>query len=70
MACSSRPNVLVDTGQVGFNVFRAITSIANTLAFAVDLSIHLSMFIYQKCKIRHMEHTLVQSKSEWCNKTH
>jgi len=28
-----------------------------------------SMLISQKSQIRNMEHTLVQSKSEWCNKT-
>jgi len=30
---------------------------------------HPSMFISQKSQSRNMEHTLVQSKSEWCNKT-
>ena len=32
-------------------------------------SIHPSMFISQKRQIRHMRHTLVQTISEWCNKT-
>ena len=37
--------------------------------FTDNLPIHPSMFISQKSQIRNMEHTLVQSKSEWCNKT-
>ena len=31
-------------------------------------SIHPSMFISQKSQIRHVQHALIRTKSEWCNK--
>ena len=49
---------LLDTGWV--------TWLENPVS---DIAIHPSMFISQKSQIRHMQHTLVQSKSKWCNKT-
>ena len=35
-----------------------------------SVQVHPSMFISQKSQIRNMEHTLVQSKSEWCKDSH
>jgi len=42
---------------------------SNDVIFKVPSRRNPSMFISQKRQIRHTQHTLVQSKSEWCHKT-
>ena len=53
---------------VSFSLYCSFSS-SSSSQLSEHTTLHPSMFISQKSQIRNMEHTLVQSKSEWCNKT-